>query len=238
LMITWGIVDLAARWRYRSQILGVSASIVIVVLMWCARTQTAVWHDTETLWKHAIKVTDRNHLAYVSLAEIEMLHNEVEHAIAHFQTALESYPDDFAAHTKLGLLLMQTGNPSGAIAHWKIALEIEPHDLNAQCNLAWVFATCPNPVMRNGSRAVELMEDVLQRSGTRNAILLRTLAAAYAESGRFAEAVVTAQEALDLASKQNNLALAAQLRETIDNFQAQIPLRDPSLSNAEPLSEP
>lgn len=238
LIIAWGIVDLAARWRYRSQILGAGAAIVIVALMWCARMQAAVWRDTETLWKHAIEVTPRNHFAYAGLAEIEMSRHEIDKAIAHFQTALEIYPDNFAAHTKLGLLLLQTGHPSAAIAHWKIALEIEPHDLNAQCNLAWVFATCPNPVMRNGPRAVELMEDVIRRSGTRNAILLRTLAAAYAESDRFAEAIATAQEALELAANQGNSALAAQLRETIDNFQAKIPLRDPSLSNAQPLNEP
>jgi Flp pilus assembly protein TadD len=238
LMIAWGIVDLAARWRYRPQVLGTVAALVIIALMWCARMQAAVWHDTETLWKHAIEVTDRNHLAYAGLAEIEMSRHEVDKAIAHFQTALEIYPDNFASHTKVGLLLLQTGNPSAAIAHWKIALEIEPHDFNTQCNLAWVFATCPNPVMRDGRRAVELMEDVIKRSGTRNAILLRTLAAAYAESGRFPEAIQTAQEALDLATKEGNTALAAQLRESIDNFEAKIPLRDPSLANAQPLREP
>lgn len=238
LIIAWGIVDLAARWRYRLQILGAGAAIVVVALMWCARMQAAVWHDTETLWKHAIEVVPRNHFAYAGLAEIEMSRNQIDQAIAHFQIALEEYPDNFAAHTKLGLLLMQKGNPSSAIAHWKIALEIMPHDFNAQCNVAWVFATCPNPVMRNGPRAVELMEDVIKRSGTRNPILLRTLAAAYAESGRFPEAVATAHEALDLTGKQGNSSLERQLREALVNFEAGQPLRDPSLANAQPVREP
>ena len=88
--------------------------------------------------------------------------------------------------------------------------------------------------MRDGPRAVALMEDVIQRSGTKNAILLRTLAAAYAESGRFPEAIQTAQEALELATQQGNATVAAQLREAIDNFQGNLPLRDPSLANAQP----
>lgn len=238
LMTTWGIVDFAARWRYRPQILGASALLVIIVLMSCARMQAAVWHDTETLWKHAIQVVPRNHFAYSGLAEIELARGQVDKAIAHFQTAVEIYPENFTSHTKLGLLLLQTGHPSAAIAHWKIALELAPHDFNTQCNLAWVFATCPNPVMRDGPRAVALMEDVIQRSGTRTPILLRTLAAGYAESDRFPEAIRTAQEALDVATKEGNVTLAAQLREAIDTFQTNMPLRDPSLANAEPLREP
>ena len=234
ILVTWGIVDLTARWRYRPQLLGVSAAVVIVALVWCARVQAEVWQNTNTLWTHALAVNPRNHLAHAILAEIALEENRVADSIAHFQTALEIYPDNFTAHTKLGLLLLQTGNPSAAIAHWKIALEIEPHDLNTQCNLAWVFATCPNPAMRDGPRAVALMEDVIQRSGTKNAILLRTLAAAYAESGRFPEAIQTAQEALELATQQGNATVAAQLREAIDNFQGNLPLRDPSLANAQP----
>src|SRR5213594_3079658 len=61
---------------------------------------------------------------------------------------------------------------------------------------------------RNGTRAVQLAEEALQLSGGRNPLILRTLAAADAESGRFAEAVGTAQRGLEIATKQGNASLA------------------------------
>jgi hypothetical protein len=100
--------------------------------------------------------------------------------------------------------------------------------------LAWVFSTSPDVSMRNGVRAVELAEDAIQRSGNRNAIILRTLAAAYAECGQFSEAIRTAQEALDLAVAQGNSDLIADLHSNTDSYRMNLPLRDASLANARP----
>jgi tetratricopeptide (TPR) repeat protein len=98
-------------------------------------------------------------------------------------------------------------------------------------NLAWVFATSPDASVRDASQAVRLAEQALRVSGGRIPIVLRTLAAAYAESGRFAEAVDTAQRGLELAEAQGNSGLAAELRGTIALYQAGTPLRDPTLAN-------
>ena len=233
-VITWGIADLAAHWHYRQQILGISAAIVIAALTWLARTQTQLWRDTETLWIHALAVTTNNDVAHADLADILLSRNQVAEAIAHFEDALAIRPDNPVVHNKIGFALLRIGNVGAAIAHWKAALESDPHDLNAESNLAWVFATSPEPLVRDGARAVQMIQDVLQRSGRKNAILLRTLAAAYAESGRFSEAISTAQEASDMAVAQGNSALAADLQHNIDNYKMNTPLRDPSLAHAQP----
>jgi cytochrome c-type biogenesis protein CcmH/NrfG len=229
LLITWGIVDFSARWPYRRQILGAAAVVLVGVFMWRSQMQAKVWHDTETFWQHALAVTSRNHLAHAALGEIALSRHRLDEAILHLQTAVEIYPDNGQAYNSLGLALLQAGRSDAAVANWKIALEIEPHDLNTQSNLAWVFATSPEPSMRDGPRAVQLMEDVIQRSDRRNPIVLRTLAAAYAESGRFSEAIGTAQEALNLANAGGNSALARALQENIDDYKNKIPLRDPLL---------
>ena len=71
----------------------------------------------------------------------------------------------------------------------------------------------------------------LHLSGGRIPILYRTLAAAYAESGQFSQAIETAQRGITLANSQGNSGLAAELQGNITLYQEHRPLRDPSLKN-------
>jgi cytochrome c-type biogenesis protein CcmH/NrfG len=113
-----------------------------------------------------------------------------------------------------------------AIAEWQKALEIQPDNINAQSNLAWIFATHPDASIRDGPKAVNLAERVLQLSGRTNPRIFRLLAAAYAESGRFGEAIDAAQKGLQLAVTQDNSALADTLQMNIALYQNNSPLRD------------
>ena len=54
-------------------------------------------------------------------------------------------------------------------------------------------------------------------------MILHILAAAYAQNGRFSEAVKTAQQSLRLAIAQNNTALADSLRMKIELYQKRFP---------------
>jgi len=78
-----------------------------------------------------------------------------------------------------------------------------------------------------------LAEKANQIMGNRDAIYLRTLAVAYAEAGRFAEAIQTAERALPLAEADGNTALAFDLRNNIAGFRAREPVRDTSLAETE-----
>ena len=69
-------------------------------------------------------------------------------------------------------------------------------------NLAWLLATHPSAEFRNGAEAVPLAERACQLTGGTNLAMLATLAAAYAEAGRFPEAVSTQQKVCDLAAAQ------------------------------------
>ncbi len=72
----------------------------------------------------------------------------------------------------------------------------------------------------------------VQLSGGKNPIVLRTLAAAYAESGHFKEAIETAQRGSELAIKQGNAGLAADLQRNIALYRMNLPLRDTSPTGA------
>jgi Flp pilus assembly protein TadD len=76
---------------------------------------------------------------------------------------------------------------------------LAPDSAAALDRLAGLLATSSAAAMRNGPEAVRLAEKACALTGRRNPGFLDTLAAAYAEVGRFPEAISAAQEALSLA---------------------------------------
>jgi Flp pilus assembly protein TadD len=203
-------------------------------LGWRAWTQTRYWRDSESLWTHTIAVTSDNDIAHVDLADLLLRRDRVSEAVFHSQEALRIRPGNADAHNTLGIALFQMGDLKDAVAHWKQSLEIQPGNMNAQVNLAWALATAPDASLRDGARSVELAQNVVRRVGHPNAMVLRTLAAGYAESGRFSDAIDTAEGALQLAIAQNNSALANDLQLNIASYQRELPLRDPGIVTAAP----
>jgi len=146
-------------------------------------------------------------------------------AISHYNKALVINPNYVEAHNNLGTALVQLGQVSDAVAHFQRAMEINPLNVEAQNNMALVLATFPETRVRNGSKAVELAERADHLTGNRNASISATLAAAYAEAGRFSNAVETAKRALQLATDQGNMALADAIRAQMRLYQSGLPYR-------------
>ena len=142
---------------------------------------------------------------------------QMQAAIELWETRLKANDNDTAAHNSLGVVLIQSGDPRGAITQWEQTLALKPQDGNAQNNLAWVFATYPDPTIRNGRRAVELAESATRLPGGQDPIVLRTLAAAYAERGDLSRAIEVAERAIESAKAGQNPSLA----ETIETEMAE-----------------
>ncbi len=161
--------------------------------------------------------------AHISLGIALRRKGNVDEAIIRFQKALQIKPDDAEACYNLGNALLQKGRVGEAIVDYQKALQINPNNLAVQNSLAWVMAVAPQASLRNGREAAELAQQANQLAGGENPIILRTLAAAYAEAGRFPEAVETAQRALQLAGTQSNTALADAIRSQLKLYQAGLP---------------
>ena len=170
-------------------------------------------------------------MAHNNLGNVLLQQGKVDEAIAHFQKVLEIA--DFAEpHNNLGVVLSQRGRAREALAHYQRSLELQPDDARILSNLAWLLATCSDSSVRNGARAVELAQRANQLSGGQNPMTLRALAAAEAESGRFAEAIAAARQALSLATAQNNTALVNELGLQIGLYQAGSPFHDSRVTAA------
>lgn len=97
-----------------------------------------------------------------------------------------------------------SGKPSEAIAAYRESIRLRPGFAEAINDLAWLLATHPDDKIRNVDQAIELATQACEVSGYRQPVPLTTLAAAYAEAGRFEEATRTAERALALAKAANH----------------------------------
>ena len=223
--VTWWISELLLRWRYGPAALTTAAIVIIASLTGASRVQASYWKDSERLWQQTIANTSNNHVAHAHLADLLLRQGRINDAIAHCQEAIRVRPNDTDAQNNLGLAYLQLGDEADALIHFEQSLASNPNNLNVRCNLAWVLATSPDLSRRNGQRAVELASSVAQGPGRGNPIVLRTLAVAYAETGRFSDAIETAQHAIEIAKATGNDGLAADLERNIAAYRLNQPIR-------------
>ncbi len=125
----------------------------------------------------------------------------VGEAVESWREAAGLQPGNSDLQNNLGVALATLGREEEAITHWSRALALAPR-ASTQLTLAWVLATSARADLRDGARAVELAQAALRGMGEQNAMALRTLAAARAETGDFDGALAAAREARALAEAQ------------------------------------
>jgi tetratricopeptide (TPR) repeat protein len=364
LTLTWAVGDWSARWRNRPLVLGGMMAAVVGALMACARSQTAYWRDSETLWTHTLECTSDNYVACNNLGlvlfqkgradeatvqfqqalqfnpnyepaldnlgdlliqtgkvdEAILLYQKalqidpnneasrnnlgsallrkgrIDEAIDQFKKAVQINPDNAFTRNNLGNALMQKGRTGEAIDQFKKAVQIKPDDAEtcynigtlslqsgnldeailyyqqtlrikpdfaearnnlgnalmqkgrfdeaigqfekavqikpdyayAQNNLAWALSTAPQASLRNANQAVAHAQQANQLTGGENPFILRTLAAAYAEAGRYGDAIECAQKAMGLARAAGQTDLMKQINDELKLFAAGLPFRQDS----------
>ena len=130
---------------------------------------------------------------------------------------------DSDTHVTLALALMKNAQTNEAVAELNRALQLTPDKVSALNSLAWLLATAADDSVRDGKRAVQLGERANALAGNDNPAILHTLAAAYAEAGRFDEALQTARRAMKLASRADNNAVYNAIRDELPLYELGLP---------------
>jgi len=182
--------------------------------------------DAIAHYQKAIMLHPDHFLARYGLGNALLEKGELDSAIQVCRSALLLRPSDADCHTTLAIALEEKGNPAEAIQHYQKALELAPRSISALTNLAWLLATSQDASLRNGSKAVELAGQADRLVGGTNTRVLRTLAAAYAENGEFANAIRTGRSAMQLARMHGEDALTTDLDQQIALYQLGMPYRD------------
>jgi Tfp pilus assembly protein PilF len=261
--------------------------------------QLRYWHDSESLFTHALAVTKDNALAHLNLGAALQDQKQLSQALVQYQEVLrldparhEAYnnigrilsdqgkpqdaldycrasarlnPKSPFSHNNLGLVLMELGRfdeamgqfsaaaqldasyapprfqmgrlllkqgrDAEAMPHFHEALRIEPDNLQMLIYVARVLAADENPQIRNGAEALVLANRASQLAGQAHPVALDTLAMAYAETGRFGEAVQTEQKAVNLARAARQTDDAALMQQRLELYQKHQPWRESFRNN-------
>ena len=177
-------------------------------------------------YQKAITVRPDDFLARYGLGRALLEKGDLDSAIEVCRSALLLRPSDSDCHTTLAIALEEKGNPAEAIQHYNKALELAPKSIPTLTNLAWLLATSHDASLRNGPKAVELAAQADRLVAGTNTLVLRTLAAAYAENGEFENAIRTAQSAMQLARMHGEDSLITDLDQQIALYQLGMPYRE------------
>jgi tetratricopeptide (TPR) repeat protein len=214
LLLTWAAADLCAGWRHRRVVLGGGATVILVALIFCARTQASYWRNSELLWTHTLACTSDNAVAHVNLGNALLQKGSVNEAMVHYQKALQIKPDCVDAHINLGTALLQKGNVAEAIAHYQKALQIKPDSPEAHNNLGNALLKIGNvdEAIAPFQRALQIKPDFAEAHNNLGIALL--------QKGKVDEAIVHYQKALqikpDFAEAHNNLGNALVQKGSVD----------------------
>lgn len=137
---SWAISDLSKSWLYRRSLFVAAAAIALTLLAARAWRQAAVWHDSESLWRHALAVTNNNDTAHTQLCDALVRKGRIDEAISQAEMALQIRPNSPEAHSNLAIALSQKGEIDLALLHFQRVLEIKPDRPKLHYNMATVLA--------------------------------------------------------------------------------------------------
>jgi Flp pilus assembly protein TadD len=174
----------------------------------------------------AVQLDPANPQAHFNLGVALLQENQPADAAEQLSQAAKLDPANPGIRYHLGLALARQQQRAEAIAQYREAIRLKPEYPDALNSLACILATAPDANLRDGPDAVRLAERACVLTSHRDASKLQTLAAAYAEAGRFADATAAATKARDLAIAADHTDLAARCADMLKLFRSSQPFHE------------
>ena len=159
--------------------------------------------EAEKNFQAALKIKSDDVDAHTFYAQLLAGTKRVPQAIEHLREAIRIRPE-VETRLLLAQMLVASGKKSGAAEEYRRVLAAKPDTIDALSNLAFILATCSDEKVRNGNEAVRFAERAVSLTDGKHPMALSTLAAAYAEAGRFPDAVATCNKAMQVANAAGN----------------------------------
>jgi Flp pilus assembly protein TadD len=184
------------------------ALVILLVLSIGTYHQAGYWKDSETLFRHALAVSDDNWIIEKNLGVVLHRQGRRDEAEALYRRALAIAPNDAGVRTNLGVVLAQEGKHEEAVGLYRQALAVDPNYPDAHANLGHEFLMAGNlsEALTQLSEALQLKEDLAEPQAD--------MGVALADGGRFEEARQHLEDSLRLepanAEVQSNLCFVLQ----------------------------
>jgi tetratricopeptide (TPR) repeat protein len=141
----------------------------------------------------------------------------IDEAIPYFNEALrtESKSGKVQIYENIALAYKQNGKYKEAIRFWNMALKLEPNNIPILNSAAWLLATTDDTSIEDANKAIEFSKRACELTGYKGPSILDTLATAYAASGKFDDAISTANKAFEAAKAAGYNNFADEIQERI-----------------------
>jgi tetratricopeptide (TPR) repeat protein len=170
------------------------------------------------------KIAPKNEQLQIQLGMLHALNKQPRKAIERYSEALAIKPNEFAALRGRADSYLNVGKHAEAIVDYEAALKLKPTDSGVLNNLAWVLATSPEDKVRDGKRSVELGSKAAKETEYKQAHILSTLAAGYAEAGDFDKAIEWSKKAVEVGSEDTETT--SQLKKELTSYEEKKPWRE------------
>jgi tetratricopeptide (TPR) repeat protein len=173
-------------------------------------------------YRAAVELKPDDAKAHYDFASALLRVGRLNEALEQLRPALASgqFPE---AHAALGSILWSKGQFREALAEFSTHLALAPADTAAKNNLAWLLATCPDASLRDPQKALQFAQEANDATHGADLNVVRTLAAAYADTGEFAEATHAAEVAIEMARERGQAGLAEQIATELRVYQSASP---------------
>jgi tetratricopeptide (TPR) repeat protein len=193
IVAAWGVPELLRNRPGAKPWIVASAAAVLIALTVSAADRAAYWRNTETLFRHAIQVTERNDVAYRSLgAALATRPDRIDDAIAAYREAVRISPDSRENHANLAVVLGQAGNLDEALVEANTALRLDPNWWRAHLDRG--------TILQRQGKSLEAIADLqVAAHAAPSAVGPHiSLGAALESVGRSKEALAEAEKAIQL----------------------------------------
>jgi tetratricopeptide (TPR) repeat protein len=177
-------------------------------------------------YRAALAVSPNHASVHNNLGNALLASGQLDEAVAQYRAAVATDPTLADAHHNLGIALVGMGRIGEGLRHSSDAARLRPEWAAPLAVMAWTLSTHPDASVRRPARAVELAEEAALITGRGDPSMLNTLAAAYAAAGEYGRAVVTAEEAMQLALARGASTLANEIAGLISIYRTNRPYRE------------
>ncbi len=191
-----------------------------------ALAATGKLEDAATHFAEAVRLKPDHARALAGLGRVLAMQGKLDEARTQFIESLRLNSNSAETHLDYAMCLSALKETQSAIVEYRRALELNEQLPLAYNNLAWMLATHADPKIRNGNEAVALAERACRLTNNEQPFFLGTLAAAYAQAGRFSDAVSTAEKACALAEKRGLNDLVKRNQQLLELYRAGKPYHE------------
>jgi protein O-mannosyl-transferase len=172
--------------------------------------------EAETHFARAARLEPESDEAEGNLGMAQLAQGNLEEAVYHLSRAQALNAKSAKTHNNLGLALLYQGKPDKAHEHFLLASQLEPGMVDVRANIGVALLQQGKP-----AEAIKELESYLKvtQSSPSQPVYLSSLAMAYAQTGRFEDAVGVSRKALDIARKSGRTDVANSIETSLRAYE-------------------